>query len=140
MRVEHIPSRVADAQIDGADDAGSDARLAVVARCAHRRNAVDELGLADAAEGFGPLRLEHRAAFDENGRDNVVATTDVLKDFLKQVALLDGSLADVPEMVVRVTDREIGLECRLLYLRQPGLVPRLSDHGILPLARFMRRA
>src|SRR6516162_6022988 len=140
VRIEHIPCCVADAQINGADDAGSNARLAVVARCAHGGDAVDELGLADAAEGFGPLRLEHGTAFDEYSRDDVVAAVDVLEDFLKQVALLHGSLATIPEVMMRVTDWKIGLERRFLNLRQPGLVPRLGRHNILPLTRWAWRA
>ena len=34
---------------------------------------VDADGLADTAEGLGAIGLEHRAAFDEHGRDDVVA-------------------------------------------------------------------
>jgi len=67
-----------------------------------------------------------------------VATTDVLEDFPEQIALLNGSLAIIPEVMVRVTDRKIGLVRRLLNVRQPGLVLRLGDHGILRLARCMR--
>ena len=73
LRVEHAGGRIADAQVDRADDAGGDARLAVAAGGAHRGDAVDELGLADAAESLGAVGLEHRAALDEHGRDDVVA-------------------------------------------------------------------
>ena len=47
--VEHIGGGIAEAQVGGADDAGGDAGLAVGAGRAHGGDAVDELGLADAA-------------------------------------------------------------------------------------------
>src|SRR5262245_15217447 len=132
VRVENLGGPIADAQVDGADDAGGDAGRAVAARGAHGGNAVDELGLADRAEGLGPVGPEHGAAFDEDGGDDVVSTGDVRADLVQEVALLHSAFAGVPEVVVRIADGEVGLERLLLDLVEPGLVPRLRGHGVPP--------
>ena len=78
VRVQDIARRVSDSQVDRADDPGGDPGLAVAPRRAHRGDAVHELGLADAAKGFGPIRLEHRPTFDEDSRDDVVPAADII--------------------------------------------------------------
>src|SRR6185312_4242802 len=102
LRIQDICCRVSDPQIDRADDPGGDPGFPVVARCAHRGNAVHELGLPDAAKGLGSVRLEHRPAFNEYGRDDVVPARDVFEDLVEQVARLYPALAKFPEMMVRI--------------------------------------
>src|SRR5207302_5723753 len=101
---------VAQPQVGGADDPGRDARLAVEARCAHGGDAVDELGLAHAAIRLGAVRLEHRAALDEHGRDHVVPARKVVDDLIEQITLLLTLVALVPQVMMRIADRRLGLE------------------------------
>ena len=57
-----------------ADNAVAGPGLAVVAAGAHRRHAVHELDLAHAFHLGRTVGAEHRAAFDEHGADDVVAS------------------------------------------------------------------
>jgi hypothetical protein len=132
LRVQHVGGLVADPQVDGADDSRRDPGLAVGARRAHGGDAVDELGLPDAAIGFQSVRLEHGAAFDEHGRHHVVPAGEVVEDFVEQVALLLAFVPLVPQVMVRIADRQLGLERRFVHFRQPVLVLRRRAHGVLP--------
>ena len=128
--IEDVGGGIADARVDGADDAGGDAGLAVGAGRAHGGDAVDELGLADAAIVLGAVGPEHGAAFDEYGRDDVVAAVGVGQELVEQIARLHAALAELPEVMMGVADRQVGLEHVLLDLAQPGLVRRMRDHGV----------
>ena len=96
LRVEDVGGGIADAQVDGADDAGGDPGLAVGARRAHGGDAVHELGLADAAIVLGAVGLEHGPAFDEHGRDDVVPAVDVGQHLVEQIALLHARPCGTP--------------------------------------------
>jgi hypothetical protein len=103
--------RVAEGQIGIADDAGRDAGWAVIPRGAHRGDARDELGLADRAI-FGqaaPRRVGgavHRAAFEKDGRDDVVAGVEVGEQLVEEIAVI----AALPQMMVGIDDRQIRVE------------------------------
>src|ERR1043166_3297162 len=105
LRVEHGPDDSAETETGRADDSGGDARLAVETGCAHRRDAVHELGLADRPQDVRTVGFEHRAALDEDGRDDVVPGADVLEDLVEQIALGHAAPAPIPEVMVRVADR-----------------------------------
>ena len=132
MRIQDIGRRVSNPQIDRADDPGGDPGLAVIPRRAHGGDAVHEFGLADASEWFGSVRLEHRPAFDEYSRDDVVPTRDIIEDLIQQIALLHRAAPEIPEMMMRIADGKVGLERLLLHFTQPGFVSRLRDHSVLP--------
>ncbi len=119
LRQQHRLDPVAERQIGIADDAGGDPGLAVIARRAHRRDAGDEVGLADRAHLGRAIRPVHRAAFLEHGRDNVMAGVEVGEQFVEQI----GVVAALPQMMVRIDDRQVGIEDRLgRGRRQPGFV------------------
>ena len=121
MRQQYRLDPVAEGQIGVADDAGRDPGLAVIARGAHRGDAGDELGLADRPHLGGAVRAVHRMAFDEHGGDDVVAAVEVGQQFVEQIAVP----AAQPQMMVRVDDRQIGIEDRLRRGRgEPCLVRR----------------
>ena len=115
MLLEDALGPAADAQIDIADDPGDATRLAVFPRRAHRRDAVDEFGLAERFLLLRPVGAVHLAAFLEAGRDDVVAAADVFEQVLEQVAVA----GPVPQMMVRIDDRQIGLEDLLAALVEP---------------------
>ena len=103
-----------------ADDALADLGRAVAAAGAHRRDAVDELGLAHRLVGLRPAGAVHRPALHEDGRDDVVALAGIGQQVVQQVA----PARPVPEVVVRVDDRQAGVERLLGDLRQPVLADR----------------
>jgi len=113
-------------QIGVTDDAGAGAHLAIDAAGAHRRHAVDELGLAHRAHLRGAVLSIHGAAFHVDCGDDVMAALHVGQQLVEQVArhALDHRLEAVagrrpltthqgqavPEMMVRVDDREVRIE------------------------------
>src|SRR6202040_583403 len=102
-------------QIDVADDACTAARPAVFARCAHRRDAVDELGLAERLLVLRPVGPVHLPAFLKAGRNDVVPAADIFEQILEQVSVT----GPVPQMMVRIDNRQIRLEDLLTALVQP---------------------
>ncbi len=118
-----------------ADDGGAGAARPVDPAGAHRRHAVHELGLADTAVGGLAARPVHRPAFHEHRADDVVAAGHVGQQLLEQIErdhpqhgfeavlrrpqVAGGGRPAVPQMVVRVDDRQLGLE--------NGLAHRLSS-------------
>ena len=123
MRLQHRLHAVAQGEIREAHDAGGDPRGPVHAARAHRGLAGHELGLAHRPHLHGPGRAVHRVAFEEHGGDQVVAGRRVREEVGQEVAV---ALA-VPQVVMRVDDRQLGLEDGLGRLRgQPRLV-RMVD-------------
>ena len=123
---QHILDRGAEREVREANDAGAGLRLAVAPGRAHRGGAVDELDLADRRLRFRPARPVHRAAFDEDRRAHIVAAAGVLQQLVQQVAVE----REVPEVMVRIDDRQVRLQDFLLRRRQPGVIdgghPRLD--------------
>jgi hypothetical protein len=64
---------------------------------------------------FGAARAIARAALNEHGRDDVVAGIDVGQQLVEQIA----ATRVVPEMMVRVDDRQIRLEDLLGQFAEP---------------------
>src|SRR5207244_9702707 len=105
----------ADPEIDIADDPGDATRRPIFAGCAHRRDAVDELGLAKGFQFLRPLGAVHLAAFLKAGRDDVVAAADIVEQILEQVAVA----WPVPHVMVRIGDRQLGLDDLFTALVEP---------------------
>jgi hypothetical protein len=70
-------------------------------------------------------------AVDEDGRHDVVTGPGVGQQVMEHVVVA-GAL---PEMVVRVDDRQLGLQCRLAHLGDPG---RIGCNDVAELGRFGR--
>ncbi len=96
------PHTRADAQVSTANDTLGDAAGPVVAGGTHRRNAIHELDLTQGRHLRRATLAIHRAAFKENGRDDVVSAAEVGQQFRKQVA---AALGRIPEVVVRINYR-----------------------------------
>src|SRR5205823_4326045 len=79
---------------------------AVASARAHRGDAVHELGLADRALLSRAARTVHRHALDEHGGDHVMAAARVGQQLVEEVT----ALRMVPEVMVRIDDRQVGLE------------------------------
>src|SRR5690348_260327 len=98
LSLEHGPCRLAEQQVRVADDTCADQGLAISAARAHRRNAIGELDLADRPKAVRPRSAVHGAAINVDGGNDVVATCDVGRHLLDQVALP----AAIPEMMMRI--------------------------------------
>ena len=125
MLLEDALGAAADPQIDIADDAGDAARLAVFARRAHRRDAVDEFGLAERFQLLRTVGAVHLAAFLEAGRGDVVAAADIGQQILKQIAVA----RPVPHMMVGIDDRQLGLDDLFLPPVEPVRADRRMAAG-----------
>ena len=105
----------AQQQIGVADDAGADRGGTVAAAGAHRGDAIGEFNLADRPQRFRPAGAIHCAAIDIDGGDDVVAGCDVGGELLDQIALA----AAIPQMMMRIDDRAVGIDDVLSSQRQP---------------------
>ena len=100
----------AQAKVGVADDAGAGAGRAVDAARAHRGGAVDELGLADRPH-LGRARRRGTSTGPRRRRSRrCCGRCRVGQQVVEQIA----PAGPVPEMVVRVDDRQLRLEDRLL--------------------------
>ncbi len=77
--LQHLAHPRAEGQVGMADDRLGDAARAVPARGAHRRDAVDELDLAHGHRLHRAVLAVHRAAFEKDRGNDVVAATDIVE-------------------------------------------------------------
>ena len=110
----------ADTEIDIADDAGAGVRGAILAALAHRRDAGDELRLAERAQFGRALGAVHLAAFEKDRGADIVAAVQVFEEIMEEIAVV----WTVPQVMVRVDDRPVGLERGLLRRGEPVLADR----------------
>src|SRR5262245_5144214 len=85
QRLEHGLDSIAQGEIGEADDAGGDARSAVLTALAHRRDAGDELGLAHRPHLGRTRRAIHRVALEEHRRDDVVAGAEIGEQLVQEI-------------------------------------------------------
>ena len=107
--------------------------LAVASARTHRRDAVDELDLADRPHGDRAAGAVHGARFDKHRRDDIVATADVRREFMDQVT---AALPVVPHVMMRIDNRQVGLERRLPALLRPRR--GVGERAIVVAAKFVR--
>ncbi len=128
MAQQYRLDAIAQRQIGGADDAAGDPGPPVIARLAHRRDAGDEFGLADRAHLGRTVGAVHRVAFEKDRGDDVMPGREIGEQLVEQIAVI-GAL---PQMMVRIDDRQIGVEHRLRGRGgEPWLVRRV-DPAELP--------
>ena len=122
VRIQHLTHRCAKREVRETHDRRAHAAGSVPAARAHGGDAVDELGLAHRPHRRRTVRPVHRPALHEDRRHDIVAAARIRQQFVQQVA----AFGVVPKMVVRVADRQLGLEDILLDLRQPFF----ANHGV----------
>ncbi len=141
-RRQHRLDAAAEHQVRMANDARAGADVAVDAARRHGGDAVDELDLADRLHLVRPVGAQHRARLHEHGGDDVVAAVGIGEQVVEQIA----PARAIPQMMVRIDDRQIGLEDRLGAARKPVVADvkivrsfrragRLR-HGIPPASRY----
>src|SRR5204863_1809363 len=117
MRLQHLLDAAAEVEVRMSDDAGAGTDLSVVAACRHRGDAVDELALADRLHLLGPVGTMERSRLHEDGGDDVVTAVGVGEQIVEQIT----PAAAVPEMMMRIDDRQLRLQDRLLAAIEPVL-------------------
>src|SRR5579872_1631789 len=117
MRLENRVDFGAELKIGIADDAGADPRRSVEAAGAHRSDAIDELRFAKGRESRIAAGAIHRVALHEDGRLDPVARLDIRSQFVEKI-----SGAAIPEMMVRIDDRQVGLDNLFAILLEPEFV------------------
>ena len=116
LRLQHPLDRRPQRQIGIADDAGANPCPAVAAGRAHRRHAIGELDLADRPHLGRTGGAIHRQPFEIDGRRDVMAAADIGQQIRQQIA---SGLGPIDQMMVRVDDRQIGLDDVLTTAVEP---------------------
>ncbi len=146
MRAEHVLDLGPQPQIDMTDDPRAGAHVAVETARRHRGDAIHELGLTDGTQRLGSVGAVHGAAFQIDGAAHLVAAVQVGKQLVEQVApdvaddvhetvigwrqVLQQLRRTIPQMMMRIDDREIGLEDLLFRLsHDPGSSRRSRIRG-----------
>ena len=118
--LQHLLDRRAQQQIRKPDDPGAHLSGAVVAARTHRRDAVHELRLAHWAQLHWTSGTAHGSTFEKHRLGNGVAAVQVRQQLVQQVARVP--VWDVPQMMMRVHNRQVRLQDLLVPLGQPRLI------------------
>jgi hypothetical protein len=119
---------VPEPEISGADNACCGAEISILPASTLRSDALHKLRLADYAEFLRTVRAVHRSAFNEHRLPHVVALhigNKVCQKITRRVAV-----TRVPEVVVRINDRKLGLERRFLRQSKPLLIRGLGRRAL----------
>ena len=108
-----------------ADNSGADFGLAIDPACANSRHAIDELGLAYRPHFDGPGLTVHGAGLHEHGCEDIVSAADVEQQIIEQIT----PTWSIPQVMVRIDDRQLGLERRFLRRGEPVLADRQVASG-----------
>src|SRR5205809_6911903 len=104
-----------------ADDGGGRAAGAVDPTGTRCRQPLDEFHLPDGTHFHRTVRAVHRARLEEYRRPDMVSAVDVGMQLAKEIPFVGQTLQpSVPNMVMRVGARELGVERRFLGSREPG--------------------
>src|SRR5262245_11952693 len=93
------------------DNACSDPSPAIWIRESLSSDLIEEVGLAYGFHSLGTILAVHRAIFYTDGGNDIVSGASILNKFFEEIAVV-GSLSQV---MVRITNRQIGLQHRLGY-------------------------
>ena len=130
---------VSQFQIGVADDRRRGAAWSVKPGRRRRRQSLDKLYLADRAQFRRPLRPIHRPRLYKHGRADVVAAIEVSRELVQQIALIGDAFEPmVPEVMVRIADRDLRFQRLFAGQRQP--VVSAVRHLCTSLLAICRRA
>jgi len=132
MRLEHLVDGVPKREVGEADDAGAD----LGPRASPLRligDGADEFGLADRPQRLRTAVAVRPAALQIDGGDDVMATASVRQQLIKEIGLA----VPIPEVMVRINDRQRGVDDFLVHRGQP-VWPRDGVAELLDLARRHR--
>ncbi len=119
---------IAELQIGMPDDRRGGAARAVEPAGARGGKALDELHLANRPHLHGSVGPVHGACLDEHRRADVMAGTDIRHQLMQQIALIgNAGETKIPEVMMRIADRQLRFEDRLLRQSQPVISPIRHD-------------
>jgi len=118
--LEHALDARAQPQICKADDAGDAPRRPIFSRRAHCRDAADKLGLPQGLEFLRSVSAVHLAGLPVARRADVMTAADIGEEVRKQIAIVRA----VPQMMMGIDDRQLGLDDCLVALVEPVLPNR----------------
>ena len=110
VRIENASRRIANPKINGADNAGCDAGRSSLMGGGRRD---DEFSLANRRKRLRALAAKTFSTLDEDRRHDVMPARQIREHVINQIALLHRMRPVVPEVVMRITNRQIGLQCVL---------------------------
>ncbi len=116
LRLQYLFDRGAQCEIGIADDAGANPCAAIAAAGAHRRDTVGEFDFANRAHLCGPMGAVHRQPFEIDGRGDIVTAAGVGQEIRQQIA---AGLRPIDQMMVRIDNRQLGIDDRLLPPCEP---------------------
>ena len=97
------------------NNAGGDPGFAKDAAVAHRRDAIGELNLADRPHFLGAPIAIHRTRLHVHRRNNIVTAAGIQQQVIQQIP----PSRALPQMMVRIDDRQFRFENRLLAPVEP---------------------
>ena len=127
QRLEHRPRRITAAEVSVPDDRFAEPRRAIEPAGTLRGDAVDEFDFAHALQLIRCAPVVKRTAFHEDRANHVVAAADLGLNFVEGVIGRERDAGDervawlgegrhqraqVPQVVMRVDDRQVGFEDR----------------------------
>ena len=134
QRIEHRACGVAIGQVRMADDRRAGPRRAIKPARPPRRDAVDILDLADRLQRLAVSRVVERPALHEHGGDDVVAAGEIGLQLVERIERAfrqrveermprfgkgAHQRAQIPQMMVRIDDRQLGFEDRFGHALRP---------------------
>ena len=112
--------RVAELQIGAADNPRRRSARAINPTGAGSGEALDKLDLTNRAQIRRSVGAVHCPGLDKHCGAHIVAGTDIGDELVQQIALIGDALGTkIPEVMVRVADRQLRLQGRFLGQRQP---------------------
>ena len=131
VRFKHLSDRFAEREVCVAGYGGVDVRMHIGARGGFFSDGRHELGLAEGLHVLGAVGAVHGRAFEEDGADDVVPGSEVAQQVVEHVVVA----GPLPEVVMRVADRQVGVDGVFLCELQP--VFAWGDHGVPPVASLV---
>jgi hypothetical protein len=119
-RLQHRCDPVAEVQVGMADNGGGSPAGAIQATGAGGGQPLDKLDLPHRAQLHWPIRTVHGTRLNKHGRTHVMAAGDVGDQLVQEIPLVGEALrAQVPEVMMRIADGQLGLQSRFLGQGQP---------------------
>jgi hypothetical protein len=97
------------------DDPSANTAVSVLTARAHRRRAIQKLRLAQRAHFHRAIASIHRPGLHRNGRANVMTRLDILQQVEQKIAVS----RTIPQMMMRIDNRQLGFEDVLAMQGKP---------------------
>jgi hypothetical protein len=112
---EDRPHALTQTKVRVTYDRGTCAAVAVCAARAYCRRSVEKLRFPDRPQFGSRVLAVHCAALHGDGRANVVARCKVVQEIHHEVPVA----GVIPQMMMRIDDRQLGIDDLLLLQAQP---------------------